>query len=228
MILLVEDEKILAQGIADNLRAEGYEVDLAHDGEEALVLWQKQSYALIILDIMMPRRDGLSVCTEIRKKGDRTPVLFLTAKNTTEDRLAGLAEGGDDYLGKPFDLRELLARVRAIVRRSQWLNEAPRLLRIGARQVDVATFEAIDERGRRSVLSQKEVLIVKLLFERLGQVVSRDEILDAIWGTDVFPSSRTIDNFVVRLRRQLEPDPENPRYLHTVRGVGYRLTNDDG
>jgi two-component system alkaline phosphatase synthesis response regulator PhoP len=182
--------------------------------------------ALIVLDVMLPGIDGFEVCARLRKEGNEVPVLFLTARTESDDRVRGLEAGGDDYLGKPFDLRELILRVRAILKRSQWAREpssAGDELVLGDARVDFKRFTA--SMGEREVrLSTKETLILRLLAERAGEVVSRAEILDRVWGYDAFPTTRTIDNFVVRLRRILEPDPSQPRYLHTIRGTGYRLT----
>jgi two-component system alkaline phosphatase synthesis response regulator PhoP len=225
-LLLVEDEANLAEVIADNLGLEGYEVEVAPDGEQALEKVRARPPALIVLDVMLPGIDGFEVCARLRKEGNEVPVLFLTARTESDDRVRGLEAGGDDYLGKPFDLRELILRVRAILKRSQWAREpssAGDELVLGDARVDFKRFTA--SMGEREVrLSTKETLILRLLAERAGQVVSRTEILDRVWGYDAFPTTRTIDNFVVRLRRILEPDPAQPRYLHTIRGTGYRLT----
>jgi DNA-binding response OmpR family regulator len=225
-LLLVEDEANLAEVIADNLGLEGYDVEVAPDGERALESVSARPPALIVLDVMLPGIDGFEVCARLRKEGNEVPVLFLTARTESDDRVRGLAAGGDDYLGKPFDLRELILRVRAILKRSQWAREpssAGDELVLGDARVDFKRFTA--SMGEREVrLSTKETLILRLLAERAGEVVSRAEILDRVWGYDAFPTTRTIDNFVVRLRRILEPDPSQPRYLHTIRGTGYRLT----
>jgi DNA-binding response OmpR family regulator len=225
-LLLVEDEANLAEVIADNLGLEGYDVEVAPDGERALESVSARPPALIVLDVMLPGIDGFEVCARLRKEGNEVPVLFLTARTESDDRVRGLEAGGDDYLGKPFDLRELILRVRAILKRSQWAREpssAGDELVLGDARVDFKRFTASME-GREVRLSTKETLILRLLAERAGQVVSRTEILDRVWGYDAFPTTRTIDNFVVRLRRILEPDPSQPRYLHTIRGTGYRLT----
>jgi len=201
-------------------------VSLAGDGAAALRLVRQQRPDLVLLDVMLPELDGFAVCQTLRAEGNQVPILFLTAKSGMGDRLRGLELGGDDYLGKPFDLRELIARVRAILRRAEWLRSpsaAGDVLRLGPATVDFRTYEArIGE--RRLQLSPKEVLILRCLAERPGEVVSRNEILDRVWGYDAFPTTRTIDNFIVRLRRLLEPDARNPRFIHTVRGTGYRLT----
>ena len=225
-LLVVEDEAHLAEVIADNLEIEGYAVEVTGDGERALERVRAAPPALIVLDVMLPGLDGFAVCERLRAEGCDVPVLFLTARNENEDRVRGLELGGDDYLGKPFDLRELILRVRAILRRAQWFREPSRAgerLVLGDAVVDFKTYTA--RVGRRETrLSTKETMILRCLAERAGEVVSRAEILDRVWGYDAFPTTRTIDNFVVRLRRILEPDPGQPRYLHTIRGTGYRLT----
>lgn len=225
-LLLVEDEANLAEVIADNLEVEGYAVEVAPDGERALESVRARPPALVVLDVMLPGIDGFEVCARLREEKNEVPVLFLTARTESDDRVRGLEAGGDDYLGKPFDLRELILRVRAILKRSQWAREpssAGEVLVLGDARVDFKRFVArVGEREIR--LSTKETLILRLLAERAGEVVSRADILDRVWGYDAFPTTRTIDNFIVRLRRVLEPDPTQPRYLHTIRGTGYRLT----
>ncbi len=226
-VLVVEDEMHLALGIRENLEAEGNEVDVVHDGLAALERLRAKRYDLVVLDVMLPGMDGYTLCETIRDDGDRTPVLFLTARGGADDRVRGLEAGGDDYLAKPFHLRELLLRVAAILRRGSWYQVMPSagsVVRFGDNVVDFRTYRATAWDGREHALTQKEVMIVKALAERAGEVVSREDILEKVWGYEVFPSTRTVDNFVVRLRKRFEPDPENPRYIHTVRGVGYRLT----
>lgn len=225
-ILVVEDEAHLAEVIADNLELEGYAVEVIGDGLEALARVLEEPPALVVLDVMLPGIDGFEVCERLRAEDCEVPVLFLTARNENDDRVHGLELGGDDYLGKPFDLRELILRVRAILKRAQLLAQPSRAgerLVLGEAVVDFKRFTA-SVGGKETKLSTKETLILRCLAERAGEVVSRAEILDRVWGYDAFPTTRTIDNFVVRLRRILEPDPAEPRYLHTIRGTGYRLT----
>jgi two-component system alkaline phosphatase synthesis response regulator PhoP len=225
-ILVVEDEAHLAEALADNLEVEGFAVEVVHDGEAALNAVRRDEPALVLLDVMLPRRDGFEVCATLRKEGCQVPVLFLTARGESDDRVRGLELGGDDYLAKPFDLRELILRVKAILKRAQWLGSAPvggDTLRLGRALVDFRTY-GVTLDGRETRLSTKEAAILRVLAERAGEVVSRAEILDRVWGYDAFPTTRTIDNFVVRLRRLIEPEPAEPRYLHTIRGTGYRLT----
>ncbi|MFL2546855.1 MAG: response regulator transcription factor [Candidatus Rariloculaceae bacterium] len=225
-ILVVDDEEHLAEGIRENLVAEGYETEVAHDGERGLAMIRKSAYDLILLDVMMPKLDGLKVCEEIRADGLQTPVLFLTVKSEPADRIRGLEAGGDDYLGKPFHLKELLLRVSAILRRSDWYNESNANLSFGGNEIDFKTYHARAWDGSEHALTHKEAMILKVLAEQLGAIVPREEILDKVWGYEVFPSTRTIDNFIVRLRRRFERNPEAPEYFHTVRGVGYRFTQE--
>ena len=225
-LVIVEDEAHLAEVVSDNLRLEGWQVSLAADGAAALRLIREARPDLVLLDVMLPELDGFAVCQSLRAEGNRVPILFLTARSGTEDRLHGLELGGDDYLGKPFDLRELILRVRAILRRTEWMRSpspAGDVLRLGEASVDFRTQQA-HVGDRQLQLSGKEILILRCLAERPGEVISRNEILDRVWGYDAFPTTRTIDNFIVRLRRVLEPDPRNPRFIHTVRGTGYRFT----
>jgi two-component system, OmpR family, alkaline phosphatase synthesis response regulator PhoP len=225
-LVVVEDEAHLAEVVSDNLRLEGWEVAVAADGPAALATIRSGRPDLVLLDVMLPGLDGFEVCQTLRAEGNQVPILFLTARSGQGDRLHGLELGGDDYLGKPFDLRELILRVRAILRRTAWMRSpspAGDVLRLGEARVDFRSYEAT-VKGRSLQLSPKEVLILRCLAERPGEVVSRAEILDRVWGYDAFPTTRTIDNFIVRLRRLLEPDARHPRYIHTVRGTGYRLT----
>jgi DNA-binding response OmpR family regulator len=225
-LLVVEDEAHLAEVIADNLELEGYAVEIAPDGERGLTRAREATPALIVLDVMLPKLDGFAVCERLRAEGNEVPILFLTARTDNDERVRGLELGGDDYLGKPFDLRELILRVRAILKRAQYLAEPSRVgqrLVLGAAAIDFKAF-TVRLGERETKLSTKEALILRTLAERAGEVVSRAEILDRVWGYDAFPTTRTIDNFIVRLRRLLEPDPSEPRYLHTIRGTGYRLT----
>lgn len=223
-VLVVEDEPGLAEVLAENLVEEGYEVTVAGDGEEALATWRRDTPDLVVLDVMLPSVDGFEVCRLRREEGDATPVLFLSARGEATDRIAGLQAGADDYLTKPFHLHEFLLRVRALLKRTQ---PAPaQRLAFGGHVVDFRTWTARLRDGREVQLSERELGILRVLAERAGEVVSRDEIMDRVWGDDTFPSSRTIDNFIVRLRRHFEPDTEAPVYIHTVWGVGYRFTPD--
>jgi two-component system alkaline phosphatase synthesis response regulator PhoP len=225
-ILVVEDEINLARGIRENLEAEGYAVDVTSDGRAALERIRQVEYGLVVLDVMLPGMDGFAVCETARKEGRDTPVLFLTAKGDSMDRIRGLEAGGDDYLPKPFQLRELLLRVAAILRRRtryDALTALEPIARFGGNEFDFRSFRGRSWDGADQLLTQKEAMILKVLVEHDGKVLWREEILERVWGDEVLPSSRTIDNFIVRLRKRFEPDPERPRYFHTVRGVGYRF-----
>ena len=226
-ILVVEDEQHLAAGIVENLEAEGYHATVARDGRVALDRLRAGAYDLVILDVMLPGLDGFSVCETIRREGSRVPVLFLTAKSGASDRIRGLELGGDDYLPKPFHLRELLLRVRAILRRhpvrASERPPAQAVVRFGKGcEVNFATFEAVGP-GGEAKLTQKEAALLRLLVEEQGRVLSRAEILDRVWGRDAFPTTRTIDNFIVRFRKVFEVDPDEPKHFLTVRSVGYRF-----
>ncbi len=224
-ILVVEDEEHIAEGLTINLEAEGYEVAVAGDGNTALKMYGDGQFDLIILDIMIPGKDGLEVCRDIRKGGGRIPILFLTARDRQSDRVEGFLSGGDDYLTKPFDLQELLLRVAAIFRRQVWYStvekDESRYI-FDDNWVDFRTYQAVGPHGETE-LSQKECMTMKYLSEHENEVVTRDMILDAVWGYHVYPSTRTIDNFILRLRKIFEPDPANPRYILTMRGAGYKF-----
>lgn len=221
-ILLVEDELSLAEGIKLNLELEGLPCEWTPRGDEALKRILNESYDLVILDVMLPGMDGFSVCERVREAKNHTPILFLTAKNTEDDRVHGFETGGDDYLGKPFQVRELLLRVRAILRREAWYRNRSMAGRqkFGDHWVDFDNFCGEGPNGPFT-LGVKECMILKLLMEQAGQVVSRDAILDRVWGEDATPTSRTVDNFIVRIRRCMEADPHHPRWIHTIRSVGY-------
>ena len=223
-ILVVDDEEHLAAGIRENLQSEGYETEVAFDGEQGLARAHDGAFDLILLDVMMPKLDGLKVCEEIRAAGLQIPVLFLTVKGDPADRIRGLEAGGDDYLAKPFHLKELLLRVAAILRRSDWYNQSTANLNFGGNEIDFQTYQARAWDGSDHALTHKEAMIMKVLAEQLGTIVPREDILDKVWGYEVYPSTRTIDNFIVRLRRRFERNPEAPEHFHTVRGVGYRFT----
>ena len=223
-ILIVDDEINLAEGIRENLEIEGYETEVAHDGEQGLEKLRSGNYDLVLLDVMMPRLDGLQVCSRLRETGDQTPVLFLTVRNDADDRIRGFEAGGDDYLSKPFHLRELLLRVAAILKRSAWYSDKQTTLSFAGNEVDFRTYQARAWDDSAHNLTHKEAMILKLLAEKAGQIVTREEVLDRVWGYEVFPSTRTVDNFIVRLRKRFERNPEAPAHFHTVRGVGYRFT----
>ncbi|MFN8178198.1 MAG: response regulator transcription factor [bacterium] len=223
-ILVVEDDVPLAEGLRMNLELEGYEAVLVRSAEHAAAIWKEGGLDFILLDVGLPGEDGFTFCRKVRAAGDRVPILFLTARDADEDRIRGLEEGGDDYLAKPFHLGELIARVKGIFRREDWArSQSVRdVLRIGDCDVDLAARTVTGPNGRHE-LREKEALILRVLAERAGEPVDRHTILDRVWGYDAFPTTRTVDNFVVRLRKIVEKDPARPRHLLTVRGAGYRL-----
>ena len=230
-VLVVEDDPHLAAGVSENLRAEGYQVNTAGDGEQALTWLAAHTCALVVLDVMLPGVDGFAVCRRLRSRGDSTPVLFLTARDDPADRVHGLEAGGDDYLAKPFHLQEFLLRVRAILRRWDWYRSASAttataVLSFGGNEVDFRAFRARTWSGETQELTEKEAMILKVLAEHGGEIVSREDLLERVWGYDVFPSTRTVDNFILRLRKRFERDPANPRHFLTVWGVGYRFLTE--
>jgi two-component system, OmpR family, alkaline phosphatase synthesis response regulator PhoP len=228
VILVVEDDPHLALGIVENLRVEGYEAHTVGDGRAALAWLQEKHCDLVLLDVMLPHVDGYTVCKTLRERGDNTPVLFLTARGDPQDRIHGLEAGGDDYLAKPFHLQEFLLRVRAILRRREWYQSASAspagaTLRFGGNEVDFRAFRARSWNGSVQELTEKEAMILKVLAERPGAIVSREDLLERVWGYDVFPSTRTVDNFILKLRKRFERDPAQPQHFLTVWGVGYRF-----
>jgi two-component system, OmpR family, alkaline phosphatase synthesis response regulator PhoP len=224
-ILIIEDEQSIADLLEFNLSAEGYTIIVARDGETGLITWLASNPDLVVLDVMLPKKNGFQVCREARAAKLHTPVLFLTAKNQPHERVEGFAAGADDYLTKPFHLPEFLMRVAAILRRAKWLRQDSSY-RFADISIDFLGFTVSTPRGFEN-LGEREMLLLKLFTERPNQVISRNEILDLIWGQDNYPSNRTVDNFVVRLRKILEPTPSQPRYLHTIWGVGYKFTPTD-
>lgn len=220
-IVVVEDEESIAEMVALNLRLDGYEVKVIATGNEAAeYISKKPSVDLFILDVMLPGVSGIELCQRIRKTTD-APVLFLSAKGTTMDRIEGLKAGGNDYLPKPFDLEELLLRVNVLTQGSRSDDD---LLQIGKASVNLKTYEAIDKDGVGVALSKKEVDLLKLFAQHEGQVISRTEILDKVWGQDQYPTTRTIDNFILHFRKLFEENARAPRYFHSIRGVGYKFT----
>ena len=223
-LLLVEDEATLRATLRLNFEHEGYDVTTAVRGSEALEKIRGARFDGIVMDVMLPDVDGFTICETMRVEGDRTPVLFLTARTAPPDRVRALRTG-DDHLSKPFDLEELLLRVAKLMQRpATVLKERMDKRSFGGNEVDLAGFKAKGRSGAERQLSEREVKLLRLLFEKEGQVVSREEILEKVWGYDVFPTTRTIDNFIVAFRKLFEPDPRVPVHFHSVRGVGYRFT----
>lgn len=224
-ICVVEDEKSLRDMIQLNLELENYTVTTFQDGQEALNAFEKNfDFNLIILDVMLPFVSGLDLCRIIREKSS-VPILFLSAKGTTADRVNGLKLGANDYLPKPFDLEELLLKVQ-ILSQTTYVNKEILSFEIGNYSIDLASFEVKDTLGKIvHVFSKREVELLKLFKEKENKVISRDEILDKIWGKDQFPTSRTIDNYILVFRKIFEIDPKSPIHFHSIRGVGYKFNS---
>lgn len=224
-ILIVEDEPQMRMGLRDNLEFEGYTVDTAEDGRVGLSKILENEYDLILLDVMMPHLSGFDVCKKAREKGIRTPVIMLTAKGEEIDKVLGLELGADDYITKPFSLRELLARIKAVLRRLGEPGNTPAAdgeVTIGNLTVDFSTYDAFVD-GRAEPMTHKEFELLKYLWQHQGQTVSRDELLNEVWGYEEFPTTRTVDNFILKLRKRIESDPARPRFILTVHGIGYKL-----
>ncbi len=222
-ILIIEDELPMRTALADLLTSEGHRVLVAADGAAGLARALAEQPDLILLDVMMPRLDGFALAGELRRLGRSTPILMLTAKGQVDDRVRGLDAGADDYLVKPFSGAELLARVRALLRRHQRdAVRVPDRVRLGAVELDFARLTAQRD-GRALHLTPKEWAMLRLLLEAPGEPVSRERFLDVVWGVNAFPTTRTVDTHIATLRAKLEPDPDAPRFLKTVHGVGYKL-----
>lgn len=223
-ILLVEDELHIAQGLIFNLEDEGYQVLHAESGEEALDLAEAQPVAAVVLDLMLPGMDGFEVCRQLRRRDDRLPILMLTAKAEEYDRVKGLSAGADDYLTKPFSLNEFLLRIKGMLRRSRWYrdDEPQELLEFGGNRVDLVEGTA-QTAGGELTLTDQELKLLRAFAEREGKLVERAELLQAAWGMAPDTETRTLDNFIVRLRKYFEEDPAEPQHFLTVRGRGYRF-----
>lgn len=228
-ILIVEDEEHIAEGLRLNLEPEGFIVRHAADGISAIDIIMQDQPDLVILDIMLPGASGFEVCDTVRNRGSRVPIMFLTARNSEDARVKGLELGGDDYMTKPFSIRELIHRIRAILRRGEWYRQSAAdgpVFHIGKNKVNFESYTAQTPSGDIT-LTQKECMVLKLLVENQGKVVTRDTILERVWGYDRYPSTRTIDNLILRLRKYFETDPKHPQYIHSLYGAGYKFVNDD-
>lgn len=227
-ILVVEDELNLHEALKLNLEMEGYEVTSAFDGNEALKKVENAYFDLIIMDIMLPELDGISVTESIRVHNNEVPILMLSAKNAPADKVLGLKKGADDYLTKPFNLDELLIRVAKLIEKNKRLQVRESVgdqYHFGKNLIDFKAQDAITWNGLRVDLSKKEAMLLKLLIENKGEVVTREKILQVVWGYNVYPTTRTIDNFILSFRKYFEEDSRNPIYFHSVRGVGYKYTD---
>jgi len=220
-LLIIEDEPALLRGLADQFRREGYQVDTAADGDAGWGAIHERPPDLILLDLMLPGMSGYEICRKLREQGNQTPVLMLTARGEEGDRVLGLDIGADDYVTKPFSLRELIARVRALLRRSHAASSMPKRLHVNAVEVDFEGYTAF-KNGTPLEMTRREFQLLRALVARTGQALSRDELLDAVVGEEIYVSNRVIDNHIVSLRSKLEADPTEPVHLVTVRGVGYK------
>lgn len=222
-ILVVEDEPSMRMGLKDNLEFEGYEVEFADDGETGYKKIVTQKFDLILLDVMLPKMNGFDVCKKVRSEGVKTPIILLTAKGEEIDKVLGLELGADDYVTKPFSLRELLARIKAVLRRS--VDTKPNEIEeaeIGSVVVNFSNYSAFND-GNEISMSHKEFDLLHYLWKNKNKAVSRDDLLKEIWNQEVFTTTRTIDNFIVKLRQKIEEDPNKPKIILTVHGVGYKL-----
>lgn len=231
-ILLAEDEESLRDMITLNLEMEGYQIVSAKDGKTALNRALNERFDLLILDVMLPEIDGFAICESVRLENQEVPIIFLTAKNAGGDRVQGLKLGADDYLSKPFNLEELLLRVQSLIRRGIDRRKAApepetQHYSFGGNTVYFNQFRVSTHQGESITLTKKEIQLLKLLIERKGEVVSRKQILEKVWGYDIFPSTRTIDNFILSFRKYFEINPKEPKYFQSVRSVGYLFENPD-
>jgi two-component system, OmpR family, alkaline phosphatase synthesis response regulator PhoP len=226
-ILLVEDEENLHDTLRLNLELENYLVSSAYDGNQALKALNDEYFDLVILDVMLPGTDGITVAETIRVRQNPVPILILSARNSSADRVLGLKKGADDYLNKPFNLEELLLRVQKLIEKNEKLqvrNNVPDKYIFGENTIYFKAQEATNKKNERIRLSKKESMLLKLLIENKNEVVKREKILQSVWGYNVYPNTRTIDNLILNFRKYFEEDSRNPRHFHSVRGVGYKYT----
>src|SRR5262245_51824034 len=226
-ILLVEDEENLHEALKLNLELEGFDVTSAFDGAAALKAVDAEYFDLIILDVMLPEVDGIHVAETIRTQNNDVPILMLSAKNSSADRILGLKKGADDYLTKPFNLEELILRVQKLIEKNKKLQDRSSVgdvYNFGNNTIDFKAQEAVTKNGKKIQLSKKETMLLKLLIENKNEVVPREKILQVVWGYNVYPTTRTIDNFILNFRKYFEEDSRNPKYFHSVRGVGYKYS----
>jgi DNA-binding response OmpR family regulator len=227
-ILVIEDEPSLGMAIRDELEFEGFEASVVEDGKAGLDRILSESLDLVVLDLMLPGKSGFEICREVRDRGMATPVIMLTARAQEVDRIRGLELGADDYMVKPFSLAELVARIRAVLRRTQGAGRtegAPEILEVGELRLDVRKQEAFN-RGRKVELTHKEFQLLELLLRHPGEVISRDEFLKRVWGEDIYVTPRTVDTHMASLRKKIEEEVDRPRYIQSVRGAGYKLNED--
>lgn len=228
-ILLVEDEENLQDTLKLNFEMEGYNVTSAFNGEEALRTLHSEYFDLIILDVMLPEIDGITVCENIRLSNTEIPIMMLSAKNQSTDRILGLKKGADDYLTKPFSLEELLIRVKLLINKSKKISAKEPIAEeynFGKNTINFKSLECTTKAGEAVSLTKKEAMLLKLLIENKNEVVTREKILQSVWGYNVYPTTRTVDNFILNFRKYFEDDSRNPKYFHSVRGIGYKFTNN--
>jgi DNA-binding response OmpR family regulator len=223
-ILIIEDEESILMALEDNLQLDGYEVSNARDGEQGLFMAKEQACDLIILDIMLPKMNGFEVCKQLRQAGITTPILMLTAKSQEVDKVLGLELGADDYVTKPFSSRELIARVKALLRRAKQPKQGEEMYRFGDVEVDFKKYE-LKKKGKLLYLTALEFALLHFLINNKDQVVHRDSILDEVWGDDIYVQSRTVDKHIAQLRKKIEDDPSNPKHIVGVRSVGYKFVD---
>ncbi|MFT3703782.1 MAG: response regulator transcription factor [Agriterribacter sp.] len=226
-ILLVEDEENLQEALKLNLELEGYEVTCVGDGSEALKRVSEGYFDLIILDVMLPEIDGIGVTENIRLNNNDVPILMVSAKSTNADKVLGLKKGADDYITKPFNLEELLLRVQKLINKNKKIQDKETVddrYQFGKNVIDFKAQSAVNYRGENIELSKKEAMLLKLLLENKNEVVPREKILQSVWGYNVYPTTRTVDNFILNFRKYFEEDSRSPRYFHSIRGVGYKFT----
>lgn len=221
-ILLIEDEPDMLRGLRDNLEFEGYEIDTADNGKTGLEKFTILTFDLVILDVMLPGMSGFDVLKKGREQGIKTPVIMLTAKGEEIDKVLGLEMGADDYMTKPFGLRELLARVKAVLRRTGEISKQSHIIIIGQVQIDFQSYTAV-RNGKNLTMTAREFDILKYLHENRNQVISRDQLLTKVWGYDESITSRTVDNFILKIRQKIEDDPANPKLIITIHGSGYKM-----
>jgi two-component system alkaline phosphatase synthesis response regulator PhoP len=228
-ILLVEDEEHLQEALKLNLELENYEVSCSSDGADALKVVHQEHFDLIILDVMLPEVDGMAVCESMRLQHINVPILMLSAKNTSADRVAGLKKGADDYLTKPFNLEELLIRVENLIRKNEMISDRGQTLDVyqfGKNKIDFNGLVAYNKKGKQFKLTKTESMLLKLLIDNKNEVVTRERMLQSVWGYQVYPNTRSIDNVILAFRKYFEEDSRNPVYFHSVRGLGYKFTED--
>ena len=228
-ILLVEDEEHLLEAIKLNLELEGYNVTAVKEGGQAMKIYKQERFNLVILDVMLPEVDGYTICESIRLQNSSVPILFLSAKNTSEDKITGFKRGADDYMTKPFNLEEFLLRVQALVKRGLTKEEksgVDNIYRFDGYEINFSTYQITGKNSENFALTKKEIMLLRLLVERRNEVVSREQILESVWGYDIYPSTRTVDNFILAFRKYFEPDSKKPKYFFSIRGVGYKFVYD--